>query len=281
VDFFPPVVDDPYTYGAISAANAMSDVYAMGGEVLLALNVTAFPESLDPAILGAILQGGADKVREAGGVIAGGHTIYDAEPKYGLTVTGIVHPQQVLSKGGAQPGDALVLTKPLGTGVVLTAIRDGKETSGAGDLAIRSMLTLNRHASHLAREAGAHALTDVTGYGLLGHASEIAARSGVRVVLNGRQAPAFSPAVIELVAGGVTTGGAARNRRGLEGVVEIAASAPSEIVELLYDPQTSGGLLIALAPGRAEALVDQLRADGADGAAVIGYVEAGAGVRVI
>jgi selenide,water dikinase len=143
------------------------------------------------------------------------------------------------------------------------------------------MLTLNRHASHLAREAGAHALTDVTGYGLLGHASEIAARSGVRVVLNGRQAPAFSPAVIELVAGGVTTGGAARNRRGLEGVVEIAASAPSEIVELLYDPQTSGGLLIALAPGRAEALVDQLRADGADGAAVIGYVEAGDGVRVI
>jgi selenide,water dikinase len=280
VDFFPPVVDDPYTYGAIAAANAMSDVYAMGGEVLLALNVTAFPEDLDPAILGAILQGGADKVREAGGVIAGGHTIYDTEPKYGLAVTGIVHPQQVLSKGGAQPGDVLVLTKPLGTGIVLTAIRDGKETFGAADRAIESMLTLNRHASHVAREAGAHAMTDVTGYGLFGHASEVAARSGARLVIDHQQVPAFSRGVIELIEDGVTTGGAARNRAGLRDIVEVSSSiAPTQIVDLMYDPQTSGGLLVALSPANARAMVDRLSADGMP-ATIIGEVRSGSGVFV-
>jgi selenide,water dikinase len=279
VDFFPPVVDDPYTFGAIAAANAMSDVYAMGGDVLMALNVTAFPEDLDPAILGAILQGGADKVREAGGVVGGGHTIYDSEPKYGLAVTGTVHPQQVLSKAGARPGDALVLTKPLGTGIVLTAARGGVPCEADLVLAVESMLTLNRHASHLAREAGAHAMTDVTGYGLLGHASEMATRSGARIILDAAAIPAFSNGVAGLIGQGVTTGGAARNRHGLADRIEVAATVPEETLALAYDPQTSGGLLIALDPPRAAWLTARLRADGLFGA-IVGRVEAGSGVAV-
>jgi selenide,water dikinase len=279
VDFFPPVVDDPYTFGAIAAANAMSDVYAMGGDVLMALNVTAFPEDLDPAILGAILQGGADKVREAGGVVGGGHTIYDSEPKYGLAVTGTVHPQQVLSKAGARPGDALVLTKPLGTGIVLTAARGGVPCEADLVLAVESMLTLNRHASHLAREAGAHAMTDVTGYGLLGHASEMATRSGARIILDAAAIPAFSNGVAGLIGQGVTTGGAARNRHGLADRIEVAATVPEETLALAYDPQTSGGLLIALDPPRAAWLTARLRADGLFGA-IVGRVEAGGGLAV-
>jgi selenide,water dikinase len=280
VDFFPPVVDDPYTFGAIAAANAMSDVYAMGGEVLMALNVTAFPEDVDIGILGAILQGGADKVLEAGGVIAGGHTIYDKEPKYGLAVTGTVHPQRVISKAGAQPGDAVVLTKPLGTGIVLTAARGGRECDAELAAAVESMLMLNRHASHLAREAGAHALTDVTGYGLLGHASEVAARSGVRFVIEAAHVPALSEGVMRLVDEGVTTGGAGRNKRGLEAVVQIDLGVPAPTVELLFDPQTSGGLLVALPPPGARALVERLRSDGLR-ASLIGRVEPGSGIAVV
>jgi selenide,water dikinase len=280
VDFFPPVVDDPYTFGAIAAANAMSDVYAMGGEVVMALNIAAFPEDLDPLILAAIFLGGAEKVLQAGGVIAGGHTIYDIEPKYGLAVTGTVHPERILTKGGARPGDALVLTKPLGTGIVLTAARAGMPCEEELALAVESMLALNRHASHLAREYGARAMTDVTGFGLLGHASEVAGRSGVRIVVEGANVPVFSRGVIGLIEQGVTTGGAARNREGLRRRVEIAPSVPAEVVELLYDPQTSGGLLIALDPKAADALSDRLQADGLAGA-IVGRVESGAGVAVV
>jgi selenide,water dikinase len=280
VDFFPPVVDDPYTFGAIAAANAMSDVYAMGGEVLMALNIAAFPEDLDPTILATIFRGGAEKVRQAGGVIAGGHTIYDVEPKHGLAVTGTIHPQQILTKGGAHPGDALVLTKPLGTGIVLTAARAGTPCDDELALAIESMLTLNRHASHLAREFGAHAMTDVTGFGLLGHASEIAARSSVRVVIDAARVPPFSRGVLGLIEQGVTTGGAARNKDGLQHRVDIAASVPSEVVDLLYDPQTSGGLLVALDPQSAQAISDRLRADGLS-SAIVGRVEPGDGVQVV
>src|SRR5438552_588831 len=278
VDFFPPVVDDPYHYGAIAAANAMSDVYAMGGEVLMALNIVGFPQDLDPAILARILEGGAHKVAEAGGVIAGGHTLYDAEPKYGLAVTGTVHPQQVIAKSGAQPGDALVLTKPLGTGIVLTAARDGLDHAHHADKAIESMLALNRHASHLAREAGAHAMTDVTGFALLGHANEIALRSKVRVVIDAFTIPLL-PGVLDYAEAGIETGGAQRNREGLAGRIELPRYIENAVERVLNDPQTSGGLLIALAPADAEAMVAQLHADGLPGD-IIGEVMSGDGVLV-
>lgn len=278
VDFFPPVVDDPYTYGAIAAANAMSDVYAMGGEVLMALNIAGFPQDLDPAILAEIFRGGAEKVAEAGGVIAGGHTLYDAEPKYGLAVTGTVHPARVIAKGGAQAGDALVLTKPLGTGIVLTAARDGKDDARHVAAAIAGMLTLNRHASHVAREAGAHAMTDVTGFGLLGHAREMATRSGVRMSIDAASVPAL-PGALGYAAAGIVTGGASRNRDGLAGHVRFEGAVEPAVEHLLFDAQTSGGLLIALPPQRARAAVAQLHADGLPGA-IIGSVEDGEGVLV-
>ena len=278
VDFFPPVVDDPYQFGAIAAANAMSDVYAMGGEVLMALNVAAFPQDLDPAILERIFLGGAEKVAEGGGVIAGGHTIYDVEPKYGLAVTGIVNPRDVIAKGGALLGDALVLTKPVGTGIVLTAARAGRDDAGYAAAAIESMLVLNRHASHLAREAHAHAMTDVTGFGLLGHAREMAASSGVRIVIDAASVPELPGAALYALEGHVT-GGAGRNREGLAGHIEIDEGVAEATEHLLFDPQTSGGLLIALPPDAAAAMVARLHADRLPGA-VIGRVEAGAGVHV-
>ncbi len=278
VDFFPPVVDDPYTFGAIAAANAMSDIYAMGGEVLMALNVASFPQSLDPTILGEIVRGGAEKVAEAGGVIAGGHTLYDDEPKYGLAVTGTIHPDRILAKGGARPGDALVLTKPLGTGIILTAARDGVDEADYASGAVASMLMLNRHASHLAREFGAHAMTDVTGFALLGHAQEMASRSSVRIVIEASRAPALAGA-LEYAARGIVTGGAGRNRAGLAEHVTVGEGVAEAVGHLLFDPQTSGGLLIALNPVSAKMLVARLHEDGLPGA-IVGRVEAGAGVVV-
>ncbi len=278
VDFFPPVVDDPYTFGAIAAANAMSDVYAMGGEVLMALNIAAFPQDLDPAILASIFHGGAEKMAEGGGVIAGGHTVYDVEPKYGLAVTGIIHPKKIFAKAGAQPGDVLVLTKPLGTGLLLTAARDDRDPADHAAAAIASMLTLNRHGSHLAREAHAHAMTDVTGFGILGHAREMATRSGMRFIIESSRVPAL-PGALEYAASGIVTGGAHRNREGLAGHVAFATNIDPAIEALLYDPQTSGGLLIALPQPAAEALAGRLHADGLPGA-IVGRVEAGAGVLV-
>jgi len=278
VDFFPPVVDDPYTYGAIAAANAMSDVYAMGGEVLLALNITCFPEDLDPAILAEILLGGAEKVAEAGGVIAGGHTLYDKEPKYGLAVTGLAHPDRIRRKAGARPGDILVLTKPLGTGIVLTAARDGLVRPGELDAAVASMLRLNRHASHAALAAGAHAMTDVTGFGLLGHAREVASASGVGVEIDARALPEL-PGALDHARAGVTTGGARRNREGLGDAVEVASGVDPARVALAYDPQTSGGLLIAL-PDDADGDVTARLREGGDGAYIVGTVVAGEGVSL-
>ena len=286
VDFFPPVVDDPYTFGAVAAANAMSDVYAMGGEVLFALQVAGFPEDQPAEVLAEIFRGGADKVAEAGGVIAGGHTIIDAEPKYGLCVTGVVRPDAILRKAGAQPGDVLLLTKPLGTGIILTAAR--ADACGPEHLqtAVDSMLRLNRHPSHLAREAGVHACTDVTGFALLGHAEEMARAGGVRLVIEAARAPAL-PGALEYARRGHTTGGANRNREGLAGKVSLPSlrsrarpeGLPEVLEHLLFDPQTSGGLLLAVPPERVDALARALEADGFLGARV-GRVEEGAGVRV-
>jgi selenide,water dikinase len=278
IDFFPPVVDDPWTYGAIAAANAMSDVYAMGGEVLMALNVAGFPQDLDPAMVAAIFRGGAEKVAEAGGIIAGGHTLYDAEPKYGLSVTGTVHPDRVLKKAGARPGDALVLTKPLGTGIVLTAAREDRDAGRHAQAAIASMLTLNRHGSHVALEAGAHAMTDVTGFGILGHAREMANRSGVAIEIDAAALP-FLPGALEYAGAGIVTGGAHRNREGLAGHVHVAPGIDPALEHVLFDPQTSGGLLMALAPERAREVGERLTSDTTP-AAVIGRVVDGSGVRV-
>ncbi len=253
VDFFAPLVDEPYAYGAIAAANAMSDVYAMGGEVLLALNVAAFPEDMSPDIVGEILRGGAEKVLEAGGIIAGGHTVIDPEPKYGLSVVGLVHPQRILTKKGVRPGDRLYLTKRIGTGIITTA---GKlQTVEPLHLAavIESMLCLNRHSSHIVREVGAHALTDVTGFGLLGHAHEMAEASGVSLRIQAGRVPIFEGA-LEYARQGIGTGGEARNRQYFGERMTLEEGISDELASVLFDPQTSGGLMMAVALDRTQEL---------------------------
>ena len=278
VDFFAPLVDDPYDYGAIAAANAMSDVYAMGGEVLLALNVAAFPDSLPPETISAILRGGADKVAEAGGVLAGGHTIRDEEPKYGMCVLGIVHPDCVLTKGGAQPGDVLFLTKPLGTGIVTTAaMRDAASTEHLA-AAVQSKKSLNRHPSHIARETAVHALTDVTGYSLLGHGFEMAAASNVRLRITAPAAPVL-PGAIEYARRGFLTGGGDRNRGYFAPNVNFNGVS-EDMQHVLWDAQTSGGLLMAVPADRAQEMERRFR-DAGLSIWAIGEVVEGSGVEVV
>jgi len=256
VDFFAPLVDDPYSYGAIAAANAMSDVYAMGGEVLLALNVAAFPEDLGLDIVADILRGGADKVFEAGGIVAGGHTMIDKEPKYGLCVLGLVHPQRVFTKSGARPGDALYLSKRLGTGIVTTATMMDIAAPHHLEAAIESMARLNRHPSHIVREVGAHALTDVTGFGLLGHAFEMAEASGVAFRIEAGRVPILEGA-LEYVAQGARTGGESRNRHAWQEKTTFQDDIADELTSVLFDPQTSGGLLVAASPEQGRELERQ------------------------
>ena len=256
VDFFTPIVDDPWTYGAIAAANSMSDVYAMGGTVLFALNVAGFPEDLPPHMITAIFQGAAEKVAEAGAIIAGGHTVTDAEPKFGLVVTGTIHPDQVWTKAGALPGDVLFLTKPIGTGIVATALKNQKARAEDVEAATASMLTLNRAAAETARAAGGvHAATDITGFGLLGHASEMADKSGVGLQINAWAVPLLPgtegtprPASSPVVSGGIGT----TSRRMAAGSVSIPTWKPC-LQTILFDPQTSGGLLFAVDAGQADA----------------------------
>jgi selenide,water dikinase len=277
VDFFAPLVDDPYDYGAISAANAMSDVYAMGGEVVLALNVAAFPDDMAPETLAQILRGGADKVVEAGGVVAGGHTIRDEEPKYGMCVMGLVHPEKVFTKGGARPGDALYLTKALGTGIVTTAAREGAASPDDLAMAVASMTKLNRHASHIAREVEVNAMTDVTGYSLLGHSREVAAASKACLRIDPMAMPVL-PGALQYAGRGIVTGGAERNRRHFGPDVRIDG-VDSALEHVLWDPQTSGALLMAVARERSEELE---RRFGEAGEALwrIGEVVEGSGVEV-
>jgi selenide,water dikinase len=256
VDFFPPIVDDPYLYGAIAAANSMSDVYAMGGQVLFALNVAAFPRDLPKEIIAAIFRGGADKVREAGGVIAGGHTVVDAEPKYGLCVTGRVDPRRLLLKGGLRAGQRLFLSKPLGTGVVATAGKNDQCEPAVLDGAVLSMLRPNRVAAEVAQEAGAGGATDVTGFGLLGHAGEMVEASGAGISIRSRDLPLL-PGARALAEQGSFSGGMGRNRRHLEdtfgasGRLAIDAEVPEVLVNLLCESETSGGLLFGVDPDRA------------------------------
>ncbi len=279
VDFFPPVVDDAFAYGAISAANSMSDVYAMGGDVLFALNVAAFPDDLPRDILSRIFEGGASKVVEAGGVIAGGHTVTDDEPKYGLSVTGTIHPDRILTKAGAKPGDLLFLTKPIGTGLITTAHKNGIVADEHLRAALDSMMKLNRGASLAAREIWPNACTDVTGFGLLGHGFEVADKSGVALRIHASRVPVL-PGALEYAARGQQPGGLGRNRDyyATQGV-EVAADVSVDLAALLYDPQTSGGLLLSVANERREALLDAFAAAG-EAIWEIGDVIAGRGVVV-
>ena len=261
VDFFPPIVDDPYLFGAIAAANSMSDVYAMGGQVLFALNVAGFPRELPKAIIAAVFRGGADKVREAGGVIAGGHTVVDAEPKYGLCVTGRVDPRRVLAKGGLRAGQRVFLSKPLGTGVIATAAKNEKCEPAILDGAVQSMLRLNRVAAAVAQEAGATGATDITGFGLLGHASEMVAGAGVGLTLRSRDLPLL-PGALALAERGSFSGGMTRNRLYLEeafgarGLLRVDAAVAEPLAKLLCESETSGGLLFGVDDDRAALVIE-------------------------
>ncbi len=279
VDFFPPVVDDPYAFGAIAAANALSDIYAMGGEPLFAINLVAYPDGYGLEVLTEILRGGAEKVREAGAVIAGGHTVTDREPKYGLAVTGTIHPERILSKGGAQSGDHLILTKALGTGVITTALKRDLALAEHVDAAVASMLKLNRTASRLARDYRVHAMTDITGYSLIGHAHEMAHLSGVDLYLS-FDALQWLPGALEYGERGYFPGGMGRNRDYYGTWVQFERVMQEYLHGLLFDPQTSGGLLIALPADDAPALLQRLTDEG-ETAALIGEARAGSGQIVV
>ena len=277
-DFFTPVVDDPYLYGAVAAANAMSDVYAMGGQVVLALSIAAFPPRLPAAIISEILRGAAEKVAEAGGVIAGGHTIDDDEPKFGLAVMGTVHPRRVGRKGGAHPGDCLLLTKPLGVGIITTAAKGDQADPAHLDAAIQSMIHLNRQAAELAQQVPFHAMTDVTGFALLGHAHEMASPSGVRFRFELRQLP-FLAGAKDYADLWLFPAGTCNNERTFQDHITFR-EIPDEIQQLLYTPETSGGLLIALGPAEADRL-ERLYRQAGQPVWRVGEVMEGEGIEVV
>ena len=277
VDFFTPIVDDPYAFGAIAAANSLSDIYAMGGKPVFALNIVGFPSNRLPvSVLGDILRGAHDKAREAGIAIIGGHTVEDTEPKFGLAVTGVVSPAAVLTNRGAEPGDALVLTKPIGTGVLSTALKQGLLEPGQAAMLADTMAALNRGAAEAMIEVGANACTDVTGFGLLGHLLEMMAGSGTSATVEAGKLPLL-PGAIELAASGVVPGGTLNNLDYTASHVDFAGDVPEAMRVLLNDAQTSGGLLISLPADRAGRLVGLLKERGALGAALIGTVGAAGG----
>lgn len=280
-DFFPPVVDDPYDFGAIAAANALSDVYAMGGTPLMAINLVAFPDGLDLQILSEILRGGAEKVREAGAVIAGGHTVTDKEPKYGLSVTGRVHPKQIIRKGGAQIGDQLILTKPLGTGVITTALKRGIASEEHLKDVVTGMSRLNRSASEIAQRFNrehtscVHAMTDITGYSLMGHGHELAHLSNIDLQIQFGALSWYSGA-LDYARQDIFPGGMSRNQDYFEQWALVQGELEAWQIDLLYDPQTSGGLLMAVADEYADDMLQALR-DAGEQANRIGEVVAGDG----
>ncbi len=295
-DFFTPIVDDPWTYGAIAAANAMSDVYAMGGEVIFVLNIAGFPEGMDATTVAQVFTGGAAKVREAGAAVAGGHTVTNPEPFYGLAVTGLIHPDAVMRKGGAQAGDQLYLTKPLGTGIVTTAakltgsgenavMRLARKAQGKPDLdaAVVSMLRLNRAAAQAARAAGVRSATDITGFGLLGHGSEMVTASGrengVGFVIEAAAVPVL-PGVARYIDAGYLTRGAVRNPAHFGEHVRISEGVPPHLRTVLWESETSGGLLLAV-PKHAVTLFEQHCAEQKQAAWRIGEVVRGEGIQVI
>jgi selenide,water dikinase len=272
IDFFTPIVDDPYAFGQIAAANALSDVYAMGGTPLTAMNVVCFPtKSLDISVLKDILRGGVDKILEAGALLVGGHTIDDKELKYGLSVTGTVHPKRLVTNSGAKVGDKLILTKPLGTGIVSTAVKAKMADEETAAKVAKCMATLNNKASELMQEVGAHACTDVTGFGLLGHTVQLAQNSRVGINISSASVPLL-PRAEEFAKRELYPAGSRRNREFYSPCVKIANEVPSHLQGILFDAQTSGGLLICLAPRKAELLLNRLRQAGVEDAVIIGEV---------
>jgi selenide,water dikinase len=272
VDFFPPMVDDPFSFGQIAAANALSDIYAMGGVPKTAMNIVAFPaKTMDISVLRTIIEGGLDKMREAGVVLVGGHTVEDAELKYGLSVTGYIHPDRILTKGNLQSGDRLVLTKPLGTGIVATAIKAGLADQALTDRVTQAMVTLNRNAAVTMEEFPVHACTDITGFGFLGHLAEMVVDSGFGVRISAADVPMY-PEALEWAAMGLIPAGAYSNRSFRGAFVDFAAEVSQRVQDVLFDPQTSGGLLIAVAAAEAERLVAALKANGIECAAIVGEV---------
>jgi selenide,water dikinase len=272
LDFFPPIVDDPRTFGEIAAANALSDVFAMGGRVLFALSVAAIPEDMPTPAFRAILDGAAERVRDAGGILAGGHTIRDPEPKYGLAVVGVAAPDRLLRKGGARPGDVLVLTKPLGTGLLVSGRRRGLTSDADLQSAIDSMRSLNRAAAEILVDHGVRGATDVTGFGLLGHGLEMARASGTTFVFDAEALPALDGA-LDAARAGVETGGAAHNRRFVAPALSTRPGVSEELVTVAHDPQTSGGLLAAVPRADVSAVLTAL-ADAGLACWTIGRVDA-------
>ena len=272
VDFFTPIVDDPYTFGQIAAANALSDVYAMGGKPLTAMNIVCFPsKTMDISVLRDILQGGLERMREAGVVLVGGHSIDDQELKYGLSVTGTIHPKRVVTNAGARAGDKLILTKPLGTGIIGTAIKGGMAKEGTIARVTECMITLNKRASELMQEIGVNACTDITGFGLIGHACEMIQGGEAGMVIYAASVPVFAEAM-EFARMGLIPGGTYRNKEFRTCLVEMSGEIPDPMLDILFDPQTSGGLLISVSAGKAELLLTKLHQSGVTDAAIIGEV---------
>jgi selenide, water dikinase len=258
VDFFTPIVDDPFTFGQIAAANSLSDVYAMGGKPVTAMNIVSFPlNKLDIGILKEILRGGLEKLKEADVVLVGGHSIDDPELKYGLSVTGIIHPGKVLAKQGAQAGDVLILTKPLGTGIISTALKGDAASPAAVNKMVANMTTLNRKAAEIIQDIGVHACTDITGFGLIGHAYEMAKAGGCAFCFSSSAVPVI-PEALEYARMGLVPGGCHSNRKFYEPFVEYHATLSDELRDILYDPQTSGGLLFAVAEKKKDSLLKKL-----------------------
>ena len=271
LDFFTPVVAEPYLFGQIAVANALSDVYAMGGRPVLAMNIICFPQDGDISILKDILKGGFDKMSEAGVLLIGGHSVDDREIKYGLSVTGTVHPRKILANRGSRPGDRLVLTKPLGTGVVATAVKADMASRQAQEKVIRSMNTLNRVPAEIMEGFAVHACTDITGFGLLGHACEMIENTAAGIVVYASRVPVFEEA-LEYAGMGRIPGGAYRHEKFRQTLVDTEGEIDDDRMKLMFDPQTSGGLLISLEAGEAEKLLAELHAHGIAEAAIIGEI---------
>jgi selenide,water dikinase len=271
VDFFTPIVDDPYVFGQISAANSLSDVYAMGGDPKTCMNIVCFPKGkMEIDILGQILKGGAEKVKESGAVVIGGHSIIDEEIKFGMAVTGTIHPDKIFRNVGVQEGDVLLLTKPLGTGIITTALKKGKASEASVGAAVKSMTTLNAAASAVMRKYPVHACSDVTGFGILGHGLGMANGSGVTLVFDSKKLPLL-PDAVRLAEKGYITGGCKRNRDYLGDKMAVDSSLRAGLVEIAIDPQTSGGLMIAVAQRHSAELLADLRAAGVSDAVEVGY----------
>lgn len=257
LDFFTPVVDDPYTFGQIAAANSLSDVYAMGGEPKLAMNIVCFPNCLKPEVLVEILKGGHDKAKEAGAILVGGHTVEDDEPKYGLSVSGFVHPDKVLTNDGAKLGDLLILTKPIGLGIINTAIKGGIADKASYDEAVKVMITLNKYAKEAVDKVQVNSVTDITGFGLLGHSFEMAEGSDLTIKIDHKKIPLITN-TLEYARMGLIPAGAYANRRHVGENIKFEEKIPDDIKDILFDPQTSGGLLISLPEEQAELLLKEL-----------------------